>query len=158
GVDVDGLDYDAPMLESLRGKLAARGLTAGLHQADMRDFALPRRYALVFIPFNSFGHNLTQADQLRTLRACREHLAPGGRLALSLSHPSAQKLAGFDGTPHVGIEYDTPDGGRVTVWDAPRPDRVEQLNHVERRFERRDRDGRVVETGQYAFTIRYVFK
>src|SRR5687767_7456823 len=43
GVDIDGLDYYAPMLETLRKKAAALQLSPRLYQADMGDFRLPRR-------------------------------------------------------------------------------------------------------------------
>src|SRR5207249_6888186 len=48
----DGLDFSLDMLASLREKLAARKLTTNVILADMRDFSLPSRYALIVIPFN----------------------------------------------------------------------------------------------------------
>jgi len=75
GADIEGLDLTPAMVESLRGKLAARRLRAEVAVGDMRDFARARRYALIFVAFNSFLHNLTQEDQLATLAHCREHLA-----------------------------------------------------------------------------------
>jgi SAM-dependent methyltransferase len=158
GVEIDGLDADAPMLDDLRRKAAERGVRPKTYQADMRDFTLPRRYGYVFIGFNTFGHNLTQHDQLRTLLCCREHLEEGGHLTLVLFHPSAQKLASFDGTPILAIEYATPEGGSVKVWDAVRSDRVEQVNRGRRRLERLDAQGRVVETIESEFSIRYAYK
>lgn len=158
GIDVDGLDFDAPLLADLRDKLARRGLTAALHHADMRDFDLERRYALVFLGFNSFLHNTTQADQLRTLAACRRHLAPGGQLTLTAFHPSAAKLARFDGTPFVAIEYDTLDGGKTIVRDAIVTDRVEQVNRVRRTVEVLDAAGVRADWTEHAFDLRYVYK
>ena len=64
GVDIDGLDLFAPMLDTLRRKSGELGLSPRLHQADMSDFNLPRRYALVMIPFNAVGHNMTQGAQM----------------------------------------------------------------------------------------------
>ena len=157
GVDADGLDYDPAMLDSLRTKLALRGLTTGVHEADMRDFSRPRKYALVVIGFNSFLHNLTQEDQIRTLRRCREHLAPGGHLVLMLFHPSARKLLSFDGSPALSIEVALEDGARIRVLDAITANRVTQINEVRRRYERLDADARVVETHDFAFELRYVY-
>ena len=76
GVDIEGLDLFEPMLKTLRAKAAALGLSPRLHQADMSDFSLPRRYALVMIPFNAFIHNMTQEAQIRCLQLCREHCCP----------------------------------------------------------------------------------
>ena len=102
GVDCDGFDLDPGMVADLQRQAAERTLTIGAHVADMRDFTMPRRYGLIVIGFNSFLHNLTQEDQLRTLERCREHLLPGGRLHLVVFHPSARRLAAFDGTPGAG--------------------------------------------------------
>src|SRR5947209_9726845 len=45
GVDIEGLDLFEPMLKTLRAKAAALGLTPTVHQVDMSDFSLPRRFA-----------------------------------------------------------------------------------------------------------------
>src|SRR5262245_1903593 len=50
GVDIEGLDLFESMLKTLRVKAAALGLSPRLHQADMSDFTVPRRFGLVMIP------------------------------------------------------------------------------------------------------------
>src|SRR5438093_1987617 len=89
GVDIEGIDLSTPMLERLIAKARARGLEPRVHRADMRSFSLPRRYALVIIPFNGFVHCLSTADQLTCLATCRAHLEPGGRLAFNTFFPAA---------------------------------------------------------------------
>ena len=159
GVDCDGFDYDEPMLEDLRRKLAERGLEAGVFHADMRDFSLPRRYALVIIPFNSFLHNLSQEDQLATLRCCRAHLAPGGRLVVIAFHPSIKKLNDFNGTPLLIKEVPNLGGpGVVRMFDAITTDRIEQINTVKRRLEFMDPSGAVAAVHNSEFRLRYIFK
>jgi SAM-dependent methyltransferase len=159
GVDVDGLDLSVPMLEDLRAQLARRGLKAGIHHADMREFALPRHYAMVLVAFNSFLHNLTQADQLSTLRCCRQHLAPGGHLAMVVFHPDLAKiLEGAAGEVAVK-DLPHPTGtGRVRVFDRTTDDRIEQVRNVTRRIELVDAAGSVTRTVHWRFGIRYVFK
>ena len=157
GVEADGLDLEAGMLDDLRVKLAARKLNARLFRADMRDFALADRYATILIAFNSFFHNLTQSDQIATLTTCRRHLLPGGRLAIIAFHPSAPLLIQYgSGTP---VMVEEPHGdGRLRVYDSSTQDRVEQVSHVTRRMEYVDREGRVVRSGTASFDIRYVYK
>jgi 2-polyprenyl-3-methyl-5-hydroxy-6-metoxy-1,4-benzoquinol methylase len=65
GADVDGLDLSQAILDTLRKKAASLQLAPRLYRADMSDFELPRRYALVMITFNAFIHNLTQSAQIR---------------------------------------------------------------------------------------------
>src|SRR5437868_5868797 len=49
GADIDGLDLYEPMLNILRKKAAALPRAPLLYRADMSDFRLPRRYALIMI-------------------------------------------------------------------------------------------------------------
>jgi SAM-dependent methyltransferase len=159
GVDADGLDLDPAMLADPRRKLAARGLEAGVFEADMRDFTLPRRYAQLVIPFNSFLHNLAQDDQLATLRCCREHLLPGGELHLIVFHPAAEKLLAWAGGPKLLKEIPIAgDPRRLRVWDQARDDRIEQIRTVTRRMEWVTADDAVTDTRTVTFSLRYVFK
>ena len=157
GLECDGLDYSETMLASLRKKLAAKGLATNVVHADMRDFSLPRRYALIVIPFNSFLHNLTQADQLKTLRCCRDHLETGGRLVMTVFHPSAAKLIEWDGVEKE-LKQLPHEGGRVTIWDRADDDRVEQIRHMTRRIEFSDGKGQVTRREVLTFDLRYIFK
>ena len=90
GVDIEGLDLFEPMLARLRSKATALGLAPRLHQADMSVFSLPRRFALVMIPFNAFIHNTTQEAQISCLECCLQHLSPGGELVFDTFFPSIE--------------------------------------------------------------------
>ena len=107
-IDIEGLDLFAPMLDTLRQKAEKLGLSPRLHQADMSDFDLPRRYALVMIPFNAVGHNMTQEAQIRCLSLCRLHLLPGGLLAFDTFFPSLAIIG-------------TPQHTRVLEGEMPHP-------------------------------------
>ena len=158
GVDCDGLDIEPAMLDVLRAKLVAKGLSAGVHQADMRNFKLERLYSLVTIGFNSFLHNLTQDDQIATLRRCREHLAPGGCLKLMVFHPSAEKLLQWSGVEAFVKEVPGTAGERIRVYDLAHDDRVEQIRRMTRRLEFVDAAGEVTREQQLKFDLRYIFK
>lgn len=158
GVDAAGLDRDEAMLADARRKLEARGLHAALHRGDMRDFTLPRRFRTVLIAFNSFLHNLTQADQLATLRCCRQHLEPGGRLLLAAFHPSLAKLMEWSGVEAPAKDIPNPAGGRVRYHDRATDDRIEQIRHMTRRVEFTDDAGNVQRTLTTTFDLRYVWK
>jgi hypothetical protein len=124
---------------------------------DMRTFRLDQRYALIVIPFNSFLHNLTQADQLATLRTCRAHLGPGGRLMVTVFHPSAAKLIEWDG--HERLMKQMPnEGGTLRVYDRADDDRIEQIRVMTRRFEWLDDAGQVTREEKLTFSLRYVYK
>ena len=69
GVEVVGLDNAPAMLDVARRKAAAAGVDVRWVTADMRSFQLEQRFGLVIIPFRSFLHLLTDADQLACLSA-----------------------------------------------------------------------------------------
>jgi ubiquinone/menaquinone biosynthesis C-methylase UbiE len=156
GIACDGLDLDPRMLADLRERLAARSLSATLYEADMRDFSLPKRYVIITIPFNSFLHNLTQADQLRTLRCCRHHLDSGGRLVMNVFQPSLEKL--LQGSDEQLFKQLSRDGGTVRIWDRTEDDHAEQLRHVNRRIEFLDAAGQRTREEHVSFSLRYIFK
>lgn len=80
GMDVDGLDYSAELLE--RAKKRGTGRTLRYHRGDMRK--LPARWTgrfdAVLNLFTSFGFFLDPADDARVIREFARVLAPGGLL------------------------------------------------------------------------------
>ena len=159
GVDIDGLDVHAPMLDGLRRKARARGLAPRVFEADMRDFTMPRRYALVTVPFRAFQHMLTADDQLRALRCMREHLDSGGSLLFNVFHPSFDVIATAGDEPRATIETVHPETGLpVVAWDRPTYDRVNQLVAVEREVQESDARGYVGNTRRLAFRMRWVWR
>jgi SAM-dependent methyltransferase len=102
GAEIVGLDNAPAMLAVARRKAAEAGVRVHWVTADMRDFRLEQRFGLVIIPFRSFLHLLTDADQEACLRRIQEHLLPGGRLALNFF---VQKLAERAGSPVISRIY-----------------------------------------------------
>ncbi len=92
GHEVVALDVDACLLAALDERAAAAELAVETVQADARDFALERRFALVLAPMQTIqllGGPDGRAGLLRSAAAC---LRPGGLLACAL----ADALEGFD--------------------------------------------------------------
>jgi SAM-dependent methyltransferase len=99
GHHVTGLDVSAPMLATAQAKADAAQVDARvtLIQGDMRDFDLPARFALAFIPINTFMHCYDTEQQLACLRCIHRHLQPEGRLVIDVYHPDPQTLLESDG-------------------------------------------------------------
>lgn len=159
GVDIEGLDLHPGMLEVLKQKAAALGLKPRVLQADMRDFTMPRRYGLVIIPFRAFLHNLTTADQLRTLRCCREHLVSGGRLVLDLFHPTFARLVEPDGQWRLEKEFAHPEAGvPLALWSTRTCDLVNQTMHVEMQLRQPGTGGAAAVAHRHVFDLRWVYR
>ncbi|MBM3726524.1 MAG: class I SAM-dependent methyltransferase [Acidobacteria bacterium] len=143
-VDIDGLDLYEPMLARLRTRASELGLSPRLYQGDMSGFRLPRKYALIMIPYNAFTHNVTQESQLRCLAACREHLLPGGLLTLDGAFPGLAWIGAEQNVRVLEGEIQDPRTGRMLrVFDTRSFDRVRQVQHSITEIESIGADGAV---------------
>jgi SAM-dependent methyltransferase len=159
GVDIEGLDFYEPMLKTLRAKAAALGLSPRLHQADMSDFSLPRRFSLVMIPFNAFIHNMTQEAQIRCLQLCREHLVPGGKLSFDTFFPSVEIIGTPAKTRVLEGEMPHPQTGLpMRMYDTRTFDRVAQVQHSLNEIELLAADGSIETVHRSEFSTRYIYK
>lgn len=88
GLRVVGLDRDPAMLSFLQEKLP-QNLKGTVHllQADLTQFSLTLRFALILMPCNTFS-TLTAEQRARLLRLVLLHLLPQGLFAASLPNPS----------------------------------------------------------------------
>jgi SAM-dependent methyltransferase len=158
GVDIEGFDREPKMLDVLKRKAQALGLSPCVYAADLREFALPRRYALVTIPLRSFQHLLTTEDQLEALGRLHDHLEPGGRLLFNVFCPSWEFIQEHDGEPHPIRELAHPETGLpVALYDTRRYDRVHQIVSIEREVVA-DPGGHAAHTQRYAFALRWTFR
>jgi len=90
GIDIDGVDMSDAMLAACRARAAALGLVAGVHAQSLAALALPRRYAMAFIPAGSLGL-IHRPDDLRaSLARLRHHLLPGAMLYAELVDPDGE--------------------------------------------------------------------
>jgi SAM-dependent methyltransferase len=159
GVDIEGLDLFPSMLQTLRNKAAVLGLHPTVHHADMRTFALPRQYALIFVAFNGFVHCLTTKDQLDALRTWRGHLAPGGTLVFNVFYPGREYLTGPEGTPVLELETRHPATGLpVRIYDTRTFDRVAQIQHSQIEIQELDAEGHVMVVHRSENDTRWTFK
>jgi SAM-dependent methyltransferase len=159
GVAIEGLDLARPMLERLRRRTDDLGLRPQLYEADMRDFKLPKRYRFIFIACNSFNHNLTQHDQIRCLQRCRDHLEPGGLLAVETFVPTLDLVGMKQGERVLEIETTDPNTGRhLRVWDTRSFDRVTQIQHSITDVEFYDPTGKLEKIQRSEFDVRWIYK
>jgi SAM-dependent methyltransferase len=160
GVDAEGLDLHPGMLDVLKQKAAARGLSARVHLADMRDFTMARRYRLITVPFRAFMHLLTTEDQLRALRCMREHLEPGGALVLNLFYPTFERMVEPGDEERLEREFPHPESGLpVALVSVKREyDRVGQLLRAELELRESDARGYAKAVHPHKVSLRWIFR
>jgi len=89
GLEVEGLDSSADMLERCRRVAAQNGVDVVLHHQPMQSMDLPRRYRSIFIAGPTF--NLLPDDDTarQALLRMHTHLEPGGSALVPLFIPAA---------------------------------------------------------------------
>ncbi len=116
GVRLTCVDNSAEMLAILQDKLEKRGLEAAVHQADVCELDLAKQFDQVIIPFHSFAHIISPADQRKALGRIRQHLAPGGRFICTLGNPPIRQQS-IDGKLRLHSKYPLGDGqGMLLLW------------------------------------------
>ncbi len=76
GITVDGIDFSQPMVDRLRTKPGGDRLAVTI--GDFADVAVPGRYRLVYIVFNTLFNLLTQDDQVQCFENVAAHLDDEG--------------------------------------------------------------------------------
>lgn len=93
GLDVDGVDVSAAMLDRLREKAATEGLDPSVWRGDVTALEVDREYALVYCPARAFNHLVTLDQQRTAVRAVHDALGPDGRFALNTFVPDPAFVA-----------------------------------------------------------------
>lgn len=144
GLDVEGVDSSADMLAICRGHAAAAGHAVTLHHADWTSLALGRTYATLYNPAGSFSLLDDEDDARAALRSWRSHLAPGGRLVISMFTPAPER----DGSRQPSWVWHVrrsatreADGVTFMVQQAVHGDAAAQVQHSLDRHEVWDVDG-----------------
>lgn len=155
GLDVEGIDESADMLDRCRRHADAAGLDVVLHLGDMARLDLPRRYAAIVCPAGSFTLLADPVVAADALASWYEHLEPGGTVAFSFHSSSPRDTTGFmwrlrrTGTAaDTGLTY-------VVHESVGNDDTAEQVHLIFSRLEVYDGDGRQVDAWFYRLRLRW---
>jgi len=158
GVDADGFDSNPAMIGRLRKKAREAGLSVQAEIADMRDFAMGRRYARIFCAFNGFAHMETTEDQIRALSCSREHLLPGGAFVLHMSYPGPAYWLEPEGPPVLEQEIPKSGGGLIQLWDHRTKDVVGQRQESDVEIRELSASGSCTAIRHYSTSQRWVYR
>lgn len=137
GLDVEGVDSSADMLDRCRRRADAAGVAVTLHCQRMESLDLPRRYGAIFLAGPTFTLLADDATALAALHGIRAHLAEGGRALVPLFMPEPTPAEQI-GRPSVTTADDGSELS-VTVVSQER-DEAARTQLTVLRYERR-RDG-----------------
>ena len=144
GLNVEGVDIAADMLEHCRRLAEADGLAVMLYHQPMQELNLPKKYDTIYIPCGSLACVMDRREALTALHRLRAHLAPGGELVFNLFVEEESKPG--QTVPEDWRDWSTkPLPGGKTLFVDRRViaiDRIEQTVTEERRYRIVDGDSR----------------
>jgi SAM-dependent methyltransferase len=140
GLDVEGVDSAPDMLAICARNAAREHVDLTLYEADITALDLGRRYATIYNPAGSFALHDDRDVALRALQRWADHLAPGGRLYVTMGVPRSDFGAQYEW--RVRRSATRPSDGRTfIVHEALAFDVEQQLQHSLNRLEVVDADG-----------------
>jgi SAM-dependent methyltransferase len=122
GVDVDGCDVSADMIDACRTKARAVGHDPELRVQALHELDMPRRYRTIIV-VGTFGVGSNRHRDQEALVRLREHLEPGGTLLLDVEVPYAEE--GFWALWPAGKREHLPEEGRPPKRLRPAVDGAE---------------------------------
>lgn len=84
GLEIEGVDCSASMLNICHQKALRDGLSINLYQQKMQELNLPRRFRTIYIPFFSFQSLYNYEEALEALKRFYIHLESNGQLIISI--------------------------------------------------------------------------
>jgi SAM-dependent methyltransferase len=165
GIEITGLDLSPYMLKKCRDKLDKQPENVQkrvrLIHGNMTNFDTEEIYSLITIPFRSFQHLLTVAEQKACLACCHKHLNPHGQLIIDIFHPRPDRLvpnpkntAEIEDLP----EMELPDGRKLRRTNRTAGfHREQQYNDIEMIYYVTHADGKTERLVQ-SFPMRYLYR
>ncbi len=158
GVEIVGLDLSPSMLAHARTKAEAAGVEIKFVEGDCRSFELPRKFALIFMAFNSMQHLHDHASLSALFANVRKHLAEDGRFVFDVFNPKVEILARSSGERRLEREYEDPDGkGTMSFEYSATYDDASQVSHIQCYFVRRGANGEEIEVREEELHLRSFF-
>ena len=109
GIEIHGVDNSASMLGVLRAQVARepRAVRERLtvHEGDMRNFRLEKKFPLVIIPFRPLQHMYTVQEQVDALTTAAFHLEEEGKLAFDVFFPNFEAIPANIGKEILDLEW-----------------------------------------------------
>ncbi len=153
GIDIDGSDASADMLEACRAKCESLRLKTNLYQQSIEETKLPRKYKLIIVPASSFILVTDRQAAKISLKKIYEHLQPGGKFILEIDTPRAAGRSGV----WIGRWVERPDGATIIFSALANYDPKEKVEYALHKYELFE-DGRLISTELEHYAMRFYEK
>lgn len=119
GIAVHGIDASEAMVARLRAKPGGADMPVTIR--DFREFQLDERFALIYVPFNTFFALQSQDEQVSCFQSVAAHLHEGGSFVIEAFVPDPTR---FERGQRVSVTDMRTD---AVALEASRHDPVSQL-------------------------------
>jgi SAM-dependent methyltransferase len=151
GFDITAVEVSEKMVENGRSKSRSVEWVCG----DMRNVKLGKQYRLAVCAFNSFLCLTSVDDALAFLGNAREHLEPGGLLAIEVSAFSPEELSEESNGPVLSHDFTRAlSEGKLERFSLSRYDAASQIMEMQLFYELQDSDGALRSRREHDLTIR----
>lgn len=131
GFDVTGLDISEGMLKIAKEKAEMEHLSCTFLHADCRKFSIPRKFNLIFLPFNSIAHIHDIGSFEGLCNAVKNHLTEDGHFIIDIFNPKLEVLMSDPSKRFAVAEYENPYGHEaVIITENNIYERATQINHI----------------------------
>jgi len=130
GVEVHGIDASERMVARLRAKPGGDRIPVTM--GDFVELSLAERFAVVYVPFNTFFGLLSQDDQISCMRSVARHLTADGAFVIEAFVPDPSR---FDLGQRVSAIRVEPD---LVALEITKHDPVEQRSYSQHVLIRED--------------------
>lgn len=131
GIEIEGLDFSEDMLRYARKKAADAQVGIPWHKGDMCKFSLRKKFALIFIPFNSLQNTYRFEDVEKIFECVKKHLGPRGLFIFDVFNPSIHLMVDRERRPveqYKGTRL--ADGSSFMIHEQCAYDAATQCNRV----------------------------
>lgn len=147
GMDIQGMDLSAPMLQKLKQK--APGAKAIC--ADLTEYCPRETFHYILIPSGSVSLFTDQEGLRKALRNIKQTLAPGGKFVFSVEAEAGRRPD--DAGWRMAAAVQTKEGFDLTLREKSRYDRQSRIQFLPGVYELR-RGGRLIQREEMDFQIR----
>lgn len=139
GINIFGFDISREMLEILEEKadqLKILDIAKRISKQNMVDFNYPCKFDAVIIPNRSFLHNVSQTEQIRTLKNIYNHLTDSGKLMLNFFQPKpAVLIQKMDQFEHFADFSNPLTSELISLYYKENKDILKQITNIEWKFQ-----------------------
>ncbi|WP_438966656.1 class I SAM-dependent methyltransferase [Flavobacterium sp.] len=131
GLHICGVDNSKSMLKQANLKAQQEHLDIDFIEADIRTLALPNKYDLIFIPFNSIHHLYQNQDLFDTFSSVKKHLKKEGLFLLDCYNPNMRYIIEAEKVQNKIASYTTTDNRKVVIEQTMKYENATQINRIQ---------------------------